>query len=275
MMAAGDTPNADLAKGIERGLWVTRFNYVNVVKSDRAVLTGLTKDGTFLIENGEVTRPVKNLRFTQGVLDAWSGLRALGAERRLMEGWGGAVLAPAMRLDALPVHGGQRCLTSKRVRPTEPDLDELERRLGVTFKDRALLRQALIHKSLTNDLGESGLGSNERLEFLGDSVLGMLVSRAAVPSVPGPRRGPADAAAVGAGAGVLAGRLGARARPRLVRDGRARREPWRRPQPRRPAEQRLRGRPGRRLRRPGLPRGEDAADAVPRATSSRRSASAR
>ena len=98
-MDAGETPRSDLAKGIERGLWVTRFNYVNVVKSDRAVLTGLTKDGTFLIENGEVTRPVKNLRFTDGVLDAWSGLLALGAERRLMEGWGGAVLAPAMRLE--------------------------------------------------------------------------------------------------------------------------------------------------------------------------------
>lgn len=98
-MGAGDTPCSELAQGIERGLWVTRFNYVNVVKSDRAVLTGLTKDGTFLIEHGEVTRPVKNLRFTESVLDAWSGLRALGAERRLMEGWGGAVLAPAMRLD--------------------------------------------------------------------------------------------------------------------------------------------------------------------------------
>ena len=62
------------------------------------------------------------------------------------------------------------------ITPAEPDLDELEHRLGVTFKDRGLLRQALIHKSLTNDLGESGLGSNERLEFLGDSVLGMMVS---------------------------------------------------------------------------------------------------
>lgn len=60
--------------------------------------------------------------------------------------------------------------------PPEPDLPELERRLGVTFANPALLRQALIHKSLTNDLGESGIGSNERLEFLGDSVLGMLVS---------------------------------------------------------------------------------------------------
>jgi PmbA protein len=97
-MAAGDTPKADLAKGIERGLWVTRFNYVNVVKSDQAVLTGLTKDGTFLIEHGEVTRPVKNLRFTQSVLDTWNSLGALSAESRLLEGWGGAVRAPAMRL---------------------------------------------------------------------------------------------------------------------------------------------------------------------------------
>jgi ribonuclease-3 len=63
------------------------------------------------------------------------------------------------------------------VRPhNEPDLDELERRLGVSFKDRALLRHALVHKSLTNDLGASGLDSNERLEFLGDSILGAVVS---------------------------------------------------------------------------------------------------
>jgi predicted Zn-dependent protease len=99
VIGAGDTPTSELAKGIERGLWVTRFNYVNVVKSDRAVLTGLTKDGTFLIENGEVTRPVKNLRFTESVLDSWSGLRALGSERKLLEGWGGAVVAPSMTLD--------------------------------------------------------------------------------------------------------------------------------------------------------------------------------
>ncbi|MCC7371190.1 MAG: ribonuclease III [Chloroflexi bacterium] len=60
--------------------------------------------------------------------------------------------------------------------PPEPDLEELQRRLGVRLKNPALLRHALVHKSLTNDLGESGLLSNERLEFLGDSVLGMLVS---------------------------------------------------------------------------------------------------
>ena len=45
----------------------------------------------------------------------------------------------------------------------EPDLDELEQRLGVGFVDRDLLRQALVHKSLTNEMERSGLESNERL----------------------------------------------------------------------------------------------------------------
>jgi PmbA protein len=105
IMSAGTTPRAELAAGIERGIWVTRFHYMNVVKPDLAVLTGMTRDGTFLIEHGEVTRPVKNLRFTQGILEAWSRLGALGAERRLIEGWDGAVLAPAMRIDGFRFTG--------------------------------------------------------------------------------------------------------------------------------------------------------------------------
>jgi ribonuclease III len=58
----------------------------------------------------------------------------------------------------------------------EPDYDTLEERLGITFKNRALANQALVHKSLTNELGRSGLESNERLEFLGDAVLGAVVA---------------------------------------------------------------------------------------------------
>jgi len=99
VMAAGDTPKAELARPIERGIWVTRLHYVNVVKSEQAALTGLTRDGTFLIENGEITRPVKNLRFTENILDAWNGLGEISRERLLIEGWGGGTLAPAMRLE--------------------------------------------------------------------------------------------------------------------------------------------------------------------------------
>ncbi len=59
---------------------------------------------------------------------------------------------------------------------SEPDLDELEGSLGVSFANRALLRQALVHKSLTNELERPGTDSNERLEFLGDAVLGAVVA---------------------------------------------------------------------------------------------------
>ena len=70
LLAPGTTPKADLAKDIERGLWVTRFHYVNIVHPLQTILTGMTRDGTFLIENGEIKGPVKNLRFTQSILEA-------------------------------------------------------------------------------------------------------------------------------------------------------------------------------------------------------------
>ena len=105
VMAAGDTPRDELARGIERGLWVSRLHYVNVLQQDRAILTGLTRDGTFLIERGELTRPVKNLRFTQSVTDAWDGLGALGRDLKLVDNWGGGSLVPAMRLDRFAFTG--------------------------------------------------------------------------------------------------------------------------------------------------------------------------
>lgn len=53
---------------------------------------------------------------------------------------------------------------------------ELERRLGVVFRDKNLLKQALAHRSYLNENREWPLGSNERLEFLGDAVLELVVS---------------------------------------------------------------------------------------------------
>ncbi len=97
-MAPGTTPRAELGRSIERGLWVTRFHYVNAVHPLRAVLTGMTRDGTFLIEHGELTRPVKDLRFTQSVLEALSEVVAISRERRLVPGFFGGILVPALHL---------------------------------------------------------------------------------------------------------------------------------------------------------------------------------
>ncbi|MGI8608271.1 MAG: TldD/PmbA family protein [Candidatus Dormibacteria bacterium] len=102
---AGTAASTDeLCAGIERGVWVTRLWYVNVVDPTQSVLTGMTRDGTFLIEDGKVTRPVKNMRFTQSVMDAFASCSAATARTRLTGGsdygFTAAYRVPAMRLDS-------------------------------------------------------------------------------------------------------------------------------------------------------------------------------
>ena len=55
-------------------------------------------------------------------------------------------------------------------------MEALEARLGYTFRDRSLLENALMHSSYANENRARGYTSNERLEFLGDSVLGMVTA---------------------------------------------------------------------------------------------------
>jgi PmbA protein len=97
-MTAGSTPRAELVHGLRRGLLVTRFHYTNVVHGKLAVITGMTRDGTFLVEDGEIVGPVRNLRFTQSYLDALAGVEAVASARRLLRGELGAVLVPAVRI---------------------------------------------------------------------------------------------------------------------------------------------------------------------------------
>jgi predicted Zn-dependent protease len=99
-MAAGTTLRADVLAGLRDGLVVTRFHYTNVVHPKLAVVTGMTRDGTFLVRGGEVVGPVRNLRFTQSYLDALAAVEAVAAERRLLVGDMGAVLVPAVRIGA-------------------------------------------------------------------------------------------------------------------------------------------------------------------------------
>ncbi|MBI4213742.1 MAG: TldD/PmbA family protein [Chloroflexi bacterium] len=95
---AGDADEAGLASGIKRGIWVTRFHYVNPVHPKRTIITGMTRDGTFLVEDGAVTRPIKNLRFTQSVLEALSSVEAVGNSRLLVQDEAGGACVPAVRI---------------------------------------------------------------------------------------------------------------------------------------------------------------------------------
>ncbi len=99
VMAAGTTPRDELIAGLDRGLLVTRFHYTNPVHPKLAIVTGMTRDGTFLVEGGRIVGPVKNLRFTQSYLDAIAGVVAVSAERRTLKGFLGGVVVPALRLE--------------------------------------------------------------------------------------------------------------------------------------------------------------------------------
>jgi len=69
------------------------------VHPTQTVLTGMTRDGTFLIERGEIVAPVKNLRFTQSVLDALSSVKMVGKEARLVTSDDTVALVPALLVD--------------------------------------------------------------------------------------------------------------------------------------------------------------------------------
>jgi len=97
-LAPGDSSLKELVGAIDRGLWVSRFHYVNVVQPLETIITGMTRDGVWLVEAGEVKHPVKNLRFSQSVLEALATTKGIGRELKLQRGWFGGSLVPALHL---------------------------------------------------------------------------------------------------------------------------------------------------------------------------------
>lgn len=99
-MAAGEATKEEMLASTERGIWVTRFHYMNPVHRFKTIITGMTRDGTFLIETGEITRPIKNLRFTQSILEALSSVEMIGKERKLLlSSHLGCGCVPALKID--------------------------------------------------------------------------------------------------------------------------------------------------------------------------------
>ena len=93
-MIGGPTSVPEMVKNTERGILVTRFWYIRGVDPRTILNTGLTRDGTFLIENGKVTKSIKNFRFNESPIFFLNNLEALGPTIRNNEsesaGAGGA-----------------------------------------------------------------------------------------------------------------------------------------------------------------------------------------
>lgn len=94
----GTATKEEMVRQTKRGLWITRFWYTRTVHPLTVVVTGMTRDGTFLIENGEITRAVKNFRFTQGYLEALNNIQMVGKATKLQRDWFGANRVPAVKI---------------------------------------------------------------------------------------------------------------------------------------------------------------------------------
>lgn len=101
-MSGGTASLDDLIRSTQRGLLVTRFWYLRPVDARTILYTGLTRDGTFLIENGKITKPVKNLRFNDSPVFMLNNLEAMGVPERVSASEGGepgqAIMVPPIKV---------------------------------------------------------------------------------------------------------------------------------------------------------------------------------
>ncbi len=85
---------------VDRGILVTRFHYVNgLLDTKTASMTGMTRDGTFYIEDGKIKYPIEDMRFTESILEAFSRVEAISGERQAFPiPWSdvGANIVPAL-----------------------------------------------------------------------------------------------------------------------------------------------------------------------------------
>ncbi|MDA1127992.1 MAG: TldD/PmbA family protein [Chloroflexi bacterium] len=102
----GGSSLEDLIGSTKRGLYITRFFYTRLAHNKGCVMTGMTRDGTFMIENGQITHPVKDMRFTQSYVEALAGVEYVGSESKLvLNEVGFATRVPALKLSSFNFTG--------------------------------------------------------------------------------------------------------------------------------------------------------------------------
>jgi len=105
----GDKTEEEMISSVKKGILITRFHYINgYIDTPRAVLTGMTRDGTFLIEDGRIKHGIKNLRFTDSMTRVFSNIKGMTRERALIPAWWesvGCVCAPTIHLGSLKFTG--------------------------------------------------------------------------------------------------------------------------------------------------------------------------
>jgi len=98
VFGGGDKSVDDMIRSTERGILVTRFWYIREVEPYEKVLTGMTRDGTFLVENGRVTGGIRNFRFNQSIIEALAKVETLGPAVRATGEESFEMVVPPMKI---------------------------------------------------------------------------------------------------------------------------------------------------------------------------------
>ncbi|MEM0084227.1 MAG: TldD/PmbA family protein [Candidatus Methanomethylicia archaeon] len=94
----GDATKDEMIRETRRGILVTYFHYVRTVHAKTITITGMTRNGTWYIENGEIKYPVKNLRFTDSLLKAYGTIDMIGKELKVLGGISNSVVVPPLKI---------------------------------------------------------------------------------------------------------------------------------------------------------------------------------
>jgi PmbA protein len=99
ILNGGDQTIDQMIKSTPSGIYITRFWYLNYLNPMKTMVTGYTRDGSFLIEDGKITKPVTDMRVQQSMLEAFSNAEALSTEQRLIPQYGTLMLVPFMKIN--------------------------------------------------------------------------------------------------------------------------------------------------------------------------------
>ena len=98
VFAGGDKSVDEMVRSTERGILVTRLWYIREVDPYEKILTGMTRDGTFLVENGRVAGGIRNFRFNQSIIEMLSSVEMLGPAVRAAGEESFEMVVPAMKV---------------------------------------------------------------------------------------------------------------------------------------------------------------------------------
>ena len=98
VLSGGDASIDQMVRSTDRGILVTRLWYIREVDPYQKILTGMTRDGTFLIEDGQLRGGVRNLRFNQSMIELLNGVEMMSGAARAAGEESFEMVVPAMKV---------------------------------------------------------------------------------------------------------------------------------------------------------------------------------